>query len=240
MATRQSHCHHRIISSTMLLRHLILSRLVRRRSRCCNLLGASSSPLPPALSPHRPDQHLDRLHLLLACSCTGPSLVGRRRHIPSPVLILQCLGKHTKPLGLSPPNTATHRLFCPDIRLNHSRCCGALSNEHPNTGIRHSMSLDQLVLALITHRCRCVTSSTLSSDWPMPSGHKASKARGLRIRGSPVTCRRQCLQLVSVTGPHEALCSLNVAISYLGPLLVDSIIFWRLSRLPGVWTNSTL
>lgn len=244
MATRQSRCHHRIIDSTMLLRHLILSRLVRRRSRCCYLLGASSSPLPPALSPHRPDQHLDRLHFLLACSCTGPSLVERRRHIPSAVLILQCpFCKHTKPLGLSPPNTATHRLFCPDSRLNHSRCCGALSNEIPNTGIRHSIRLDQLVriLALITHRCRCVTSSTLSSDWPMPSEHKARKARGLRIRGSPVTCRRQCLQLVSVTGPHEALCSWNVAtqLNYLGPLLVDSIIFWRLPRLPGVWTNST-
>ena len=190
---------------------------------------------PSTLSPHRPDQHIDRLHSFLACSCTGPSLVERRRHIPSPALILQCLspfGKHTKPLGLGPPNTATHRLFWHDSRFNRSRCCGALSNEIPNTGIRHSTSVGQLVLAIITPqpvRCRYIPSSTLSSDWPMPSENKARKARGLRIRDSP---RRQCLQLVSVTGPHQAL-------SYLGPLLVDSIIFWRLSRLPGVWTNST-
>lgn len=114
---------------------------------------------PSTLSPHRPDQHIDRLHSFLACSCTGPSLVERRRHIPTPALILQCLspfGTHTKPLGLSPPNTATHRLFWPDSRLNRSRCCGALLNEIPNPGIRH---IDQLVLALIAPqpvRCRYI------------------------------------------------------------------------------------
>lgn len=227
MATRylQIHCHHRIISSTMLHRHLVLYVAVQDA-----LFIRCQLQSPSTLSPHRPDQHIDRLHSFLACSCTGPSLVERRRHIPTPALILQCLspfGTHTKPLGLSPPNTATHRLFWPDSRLNRSRCCGALSNEIPNPGIRH---IDQLVLALIAPqpvRCRYIpSSSTLSSDWPMPSEHKARKARGLRIRGSPVTCRRQCLQLVSVTGPHQAL-------SYLGPLLVDSVIFWRLSQAFG-------
>lgn len=187
-------------------------------------IGCQFQSSPSTLLPHRPDQHIDRLPSFLACSCTGPSLDERRWHILSPALILQCLspfGKHTKPFGLSPPNTAKHRLFWPDNRFNRSRCCGALSNEIPNTGIRHSISVDQLVLALTTpqpFRCRYIPSSTLSSDWPMPSEVKARKAWGLRIRGSAVACRRQWLQLVSVTGPRQAF-------SHLGLLIVDSIAF---------------
>lgn len=222
----------------------------------CQLQSSSSS-----LITHRPesDQHLDLFAFLPACSglghhwSTAPALP-----LPRPYPAVPGPSSKTKALILAHPTRNRQRIdrcmtACSIIGPHSQlklfqilwRSLNDPNGQLPNTVIRHSI---RVVLALITHphlvRCRCVPSSVynvLRSDWPMPNLQTPNEKKTARVFqgcAQSKNHRRQGLQLVSVTGPHQALCLLKI-FNYVGPLLVDSIVFWRPSHLPGVWTNST-